>query len=74
MVAIDDFSASFLMSVSSSTHKTPSEIIIDTGVYVSAVMLANQDKFKKEDYIVLFPHKGNCPRYQGSAQTAEKGI
>ena len=27
MVALDDFSASYLMSVSSSTHKTPSEII-----------------------------------------------
>ena len=27
MVALDDFSANYLMSVSSSTHKTPSEII-----------------------------------------------
>ena len=27
MVALDDFSASYLMSVSISTHKTPSEII-----------------------------------------------
>ena len=27
MVALDDFSASYLMSVSNSTHKTPSEII-----------------------------------------------
>ena len=27
MVALDDFSASYLMSVSGSTHKTPSEII-----------------------------------------------
>ena len=27
MVALDDFTASYLMSVSISTHKTPSEII-----------------------------------------------
>ena len=27
MVVLDDFSAGYLMSVSSSTHKTPSEII-----------------------------------------------